>query len=294
MQLSLPGLVSQPLYVRIYQDRDCLCSNEQQQPKHIDPACFPAASATHTTAERDAHDCRPTAAAPQKPTMSKFRFGAPSPKQFIEKLAANDASTTSVDLSNNALFKMKAYEYTGQLVAALKKNTHCTSLIFKVERDRQRRMYFSEGVATDEHLTHNLGFGGQQDRLRRGQAHSGRDPEEQDTDDTYITVERELRRGCMDSWLAAFNDNVTLTTLKWRLDSRKSFKLNKDITRNNSIVKWRADGADWAVQTLMLPDHLKPAGSGRRQVRFGRDPDDTYITAGAPAWTAGWRLLMIT
>ena len=60
----------------------------------------------------------------------------------------------------------------------------------------------------------------------------------------------------MDAWLAAFNDNVTLTTLKWRLDSRKSFKLNKDITRNNSIVKWRADGKDWET---LLPDHLKPA-----------------------------------
>ena len=58
----------------------------------------------------------------------------------------------------------------------------------------------------------------------------------------------------MDSWLAALMI-TDLTTLKGA-DSRKSFKLNKDITRNNSIVKWRADGKDWET---LLPDHLKPA-----------------------------------
>ena len=60
---------------------------------------------------------------------------------------------------------------------------------------------------------------------------------------------------CMDAWLAAFNDNVTLVNLKWRLDSRKSFALNKSITRNNSIVRWKKDGKDWES---LLPDHLKP------------------------------------
>jgi hypothetical protein len=30
------------------------------------------------------------------------RFGAPSPMAFIEKLAANDAATTTVDLSASA------------------------------------------------------------------------------------------------------------------------------------------------------------------------------------------------
>ena len=61
--------------------------------------------------------------------------------------------------------------------------------------------------------------------------------------------------GCMDAWLAALNDNVTIVNLKWRLDSRKSFKLNKDITRNNSIVRWKEAGKDWES---LLPDHLKP------------------------------------
>ncbi len=52
VQLSLPVSVSQPLYIRIYQDRNCLRSAKPQQPKHIDPACFPATGATRTTAAR--------------------------------------------------------------------------------------------------------------------------------------------------------------------------------------------------------------------------------------------------
>ena len=61
--------------------------------------------------------------------------------------------------------------------------------------------------------------------------------------------------GCMDAWLAAFEDNITLVNVKWRLESRKSFKLNKDITRNNSILRWKNEGKDWES---LLPDHLKP------------------------------------
>ena len=74
--------------------------------------------------------------------VKMVRFGAPSPKAFIEKLAANDAATTSVDLSeshsrppvrlwrhawlfvgNNALFKMKTFEYLEKIAEAMKNNT---------------------------------------------------------------------------------------------------------------------------------------------------------------------------
>ena len=117
-------------------------------------------------------------------------------------------------------------------------------------------MYFSEGVATDEHLTHNLGLEGNKIDSE-GAKLIAEGIQKNKTLTTLILLSNgSFGEGCMDSWLAAFNDNVTLTTLKWRLDSRKSFKLNKDITRNNSIVKWRADGKDWET---LLPDHLKPA-----------------------------------
>ena len=36
-----------------------------------------------------------------------------------------------MDLSNNALFKMKSYEYLEKIAEAMKTNTHCTELILK-------------------------------------------------------------------------------------------------------------------------------------------------------------------
>lgn len=61
--------------------------------------------------------------------------------------------------------------------------------------------------------------------------------------------------------------------VKWRLDSRKSFKLNKDITRNNTILKWKAEGKDWES---WLPDHLKPekpAAAGGAAAEAQAEPD---------------------
>ena len=151
--------------------------------------------------------------------MSKFRFGAPSPKQFIEKLAANDAATTAVDLSNNALFKMKAYEYTGQLVAALKKNTHCTSLILKSnEIGNAECTYLKELLLTNTSLTTLDLEGNKIDS--EGAKLIAEGIQKNKTLTTLILLSNgTFGEGCMDSWLAAFNDNVTLTTLKWRLDS---------------------------------------------------------------------------
>lgn len=41
-----------------------------------------------------------------------------------------------------------------------------------------------------------------------------------------------------------FSYNVTLTKIIWRLDSRKSFAINKLIVRNNTIKKFLAEGKD--------------------------------------------------
>merc|ERR1712137_920230 len=49
-------------------------------------------------------------------------------------------------------------------------------------------------------------------------------------------------------------ENITLTKLTWRLDSRKSFMLAKLQTRNIEIQKRVANGSDYAH---LLPDNLK-------------------------------------
>lgn len=47
---------------------------------------------------------------------------------------------------------------------------------------------------------------------------------------------------CLQQFIDMFENNVTLTKIIWRLDSRKSFAINKLIVRNNTIKKWVLEG----------------------------------------------------
>merc|ERR1719330_403315 len=63
----------------------------------------------------------------------------------------------------------------------------------------------------------------------------------------------------LEHFITMFHDNVTLTKIMWRLESRKSFMLNKLQTRNVEIKKRQDKGEDF---TSFLPDHLKPGAAG--------------------------------
>mmetsp|Transcript_35014 Transcript_35014/g.108371 ORF Transcript_35014/g.108371 Transcript_35014/m.108371 type:complete len:218 (+) Transcript_35014:98-751(+) len=205
--------------------------------------------------------------------MSKFRFGAPSPKAFVEKLASNDAATTSVDLSNNALFKMKTFEYCEKIADAMKTNTNCTELILKGnEITNADCAHIKTLLATNKSLTTlNL----EANKIdSEGSILIAEGIKANTTLTTLILLGNgPFGESCMDAWLDAFTDNITLVHVKWRLDSRKSFKLNKDITRNNTILKWKAEGKDWES---WLPDHLKPekpAAAGGAAAEAQAEPD---------------------
>jgi hypothetical protein len=57
---------------------------------------------------------------------------------------------------------------------------------------------------------------------------------------------------CLDDFLEMFNFNMTLLKINWRLESRKSFALNKMITRNNEIDRRKKNGIAF--------DDLLPSG----------------------------------
>jgi len=63
----------------------------------------------------------------------------------------------------------------------------------------------------------------------------------------------------LEHFITMFHDNITLTKIMWRLESRKSFMLNKLQTRNVEIKKRQDKGEDF---TSFLPDHLKPGAAG--------------------------------
>ena len=59
------------------------------------------------------------------------RFGKPSVSQLIQKVAANDPSTTEVDFSGNSIYQMKSSEKTRELCDALVGSKHVTRVILQ-------------------------------------------------------------------------------------------------------------------------------------------------------------------
>ncbi len=57
----------------------------------------------------------------------------------------------------------------------------------------------------------------------------------------------------LESWLSLFQYNVSLRKIIWRLDSRKSFPINKFLVRNNSLKKFVDEGRD--TTDLKVPDN---------------------------------------
>jgi len=59
---------------------------------------------------------------------------------------------------------------------------------------------------------------------------------------------------CLDDFLAMFDTNITLLKITWRLESRKSFALNKMITRNNEIDRCVCECFDYPPHTAPVPN----------------------------------------
>eukprot|EP00630_Chrysocystis_fragilis_P006629 CAMPEP_0197386932 /NCGR_PEP_ID=MMETSP1165-20131217/195_1 /TAXON_ID=284809 /ORGANISM="Chrysocystis fragilis, Strain CCMP3189" /LENGTH=214 /DNA_ID=CAMNT_0042912209 /DNA_START=81 /DNA_END=725 /DNA_ORIENTATION=- len=182
------------------------------------------------------------------------RFGAVSPKQIVEQATKNDPSLTSINLSSNALFKMKTFEYCKMLAEALSANTHVTELVLNENEITDADCeWLKELLATNKSITtmslekNKISSEGCA-LIAAGLA----------TNSTLVALSL-LNNGpfgesCMDTWLKTFNDNITLYDLKWRLNSRSSFALNSAITRNRSVSRLRKEGKDWQH---LLPDHLR-------------------------------------
>ena len=154
------------------------------------------------------------------------RFGAASPKEIIGKVAACTEVVAEVDLSGNALFKMKPGEYGASLASALSHNESVKSVkLRKLELGDADCAWLKTILETSKiaalDLEGNKISSAGAVLLAEGVA--GNDA----LAALNLVGNGPFGESCMDAWLAALEKNVTLVDLKWRLDSRKSFKLRK-------------------------------------------------------------------
>lgn len=207
------------------------------------------------------------------------RFGAISPKQVVEQASKNDPSLTAINLSSNALFKMKTFDYCKMLAEALAGNTHVTEVILNENEITDadcawiKELLASNASITSMSLEKNKISSDGCALIAEGLIANS------SVVALNLLGNGPFGEGCMDAWLKTFNENMTLFDLKWRLNSRSSFAINSAITRNRSISRLKKEGKDWQH---LLPDHLrenKPDAPAEQHA----EPTDSEPTAPEPA-----------
>ena len=155
-------------------------------------------------------------------------------------------------------------EYTAQLSAALKKNKYLKQLRLEGNGlgDRDCAV-LAEGIAANSCLQ-VLDL--QKNRISNDGGSALANGIAKNTSLIEINLMNQPARwgdGCLDAFLAMFDSNVTLLKITWRLESRKSFALNKMITRNNEIDRRKKCGMAYHD---LLPAALKGFDEGKENV----------------------------
>lgn len=176
-------------------------------------------------------------------------FGTPMPKDVIAKVAANDASLTKVDLSGNATFQMKANEYCTSLARALEQNTYVKEL--KLDRCNITDV---DAIALSGFLSTNsslevLSLEGNKIGSDGSVALAMNLKPNETLTDLLLLGQENTKWGetCLEGWLETLENNTTILNIKWRLESRKSFAINKFLTRNKEILRRKKEGRDFST-----------------------------------------------
>jgi hypothetical protein len=159
-------------------------------------------------------------------------------------LENNDPSMTHLDLAKSASFGMKSQEYCKRIGEALKTNTHCVSVnLSGCSIDSTGAKYLAVGIAENKTVremdlsANKIGNDGSQELAEALKTNCGIN------EFNIIGQPGAFGESCLEVWLTMLQDhNISLRKIIWRLDSRKSFSINKLIVRNNTIKKTLDEG----------------------------------------------------
>lgn len=184
-------------------------------------------------------------------------FGAVMPREVIAKVERNDPALTKVDLSSNATFQMKSLEYCTSLAAAMAGNTNVKEIVLKdcciTDQDVKALSVMLTTNGTLELLNLEGNKIGSDGAICLADALASN----QSLRDLFLLGQEKKAFGetCLEAWLKCLQDNIVIQSIKWRLDSRKSFALNQFLTRNKEIARRKRDNKDFGD---LLPKSLRP------------------------------------
>ena len=165
------------------------------------------------------------------------------PRSAIEAMSANEPLFISCNLAKNTMFAMKHREYCIQLGPALANNSYLTTLSLSgCDLVSQDALIIADALKTN-HTLRKLDLSN--NKISNDGATSlshGLRLNHTLTELNLLGNGAEFGEPCLQSYIDLFAFNVSLLKIIWRLNSRKSFTINKLLVRNNSIRKWLREG----------------------------------------------------
>mmetsp|Transcript_14325 Transcript_14325/g.22532 ORF Transcript_14325/g.22532 Transcript_14325/m.22532 type:complete len:273 (+) Transcript_14325:16-834(+) len=164
------------------------------------------------------------------------------PANVIEKLLAKDESFTRVSLPSNSLYKSSADETTAELCNALKDNPYCVEVdlsdcgISGTGAESIANLIADNAVIKKLNLANNKIDSAGQEKIFVA-LKTNKTLEELKLLGNFAPGE-----GCLTTLVETFEYNTSLLNIIWRLESRQSFKINQQITRNKEIQRRLAAG----------------------------------------------------
>jgi len=182
-------------------------------------------------------------------------FGAKTIAVLVKEVTDN-ASMTELSCAGNSSIKMKAKEALEKIGEPLKKHKNIkrvilsdceiTDTVCPVLADILKENHVIEELILEKNKISSEGASIIADALRFNKGVR--------TLNLMQQAVKNFGEDTLDHFVTMFGDNITLVKIQWRLESRKSFMLNKLVTRNVEIRKRQDKGQDF---NAFLPDHMK-------------------------------------
>jgi hypothetical protein len=166
----------------------------------------------------------------------------------VAAVEENSPEMTVFMMDKNISFAMKQREYCERLGKALKRNTHIVELrMAQCEIDSGSAKLLAEGLAGNKSIRlvdlskNKIGNDGSQAIAEALMQNS------KINEINLLGQPGAFGESVLEVWLTMLSEyNMSLRKIIWRLDSRKSFPINKLIVRNNTIKKFLDEGKDLA------------------------------------------------
>lgn len=210
-------------------------------------------------------------------------FGAKTITVLVKEVTEN-ASMSELNCAGNSSIKMKAKEALEKIGEPLKKHKGIKKVVLSeceitddcctVLADILKDNHIIEELVLEKNKISSAGASILADALRFNKGVR--------TLNLMQQAVKNFGEDTLDHFVTMFGDNITLTKIQWRLESRKSFMLNKLVTRNVEIRKRIDKGQDY---NAFLPDHMKSGAPAPEAAAAAAAPAPEVASEAAPEAT---------